>query len=338
METRKVQLSGGTTYTVSLPKTWAIEQNIEAGVGLQLYPQPNGSLRIETAPNDRARDRTATVSVRSIDAGALTRTIEAFYLVGVDSISLIDETNADRAFQRTIAGAISELSGLEILETTEERVVLQNLIDAGSLSVHKSVLRLNHIALAMVRDAIDALLTGDTTLRDAVVGRKTESEKLFGAVLRFFWRSLSNLQAVERLGTSRTELFGYAFLARQLERVADHAVTIAQLTTAAFDPAEAIAQKLESYADRARTIIERGANVLVSDTHVSMAYEATEEAKQLEEDIDSFGYELFWRENPDESHRISQLLEYTKRIAEDGANMATMAIQQAASQNELDAC
>ncbi len=338
METRKVQLSGGTTYTISLPKSWAIEQNIEAGVGLRLFPQPNGSLRIETAPNDRAQNRTATVSVRSIDTGALTRTIEAFYLVGTDSITLIDETNGEWTFHRAIAHAISGLSGLEILETTTEQVVLQNLIDAGGRSVHKRVLRLKRLVLAMVRDAIDTLLTGDVTLNESIADRKTEVETLSWAVVRFFWQSLSDLQAVERLGTSRTELFGYSHLARQLKRVADYAVSIAKLTTHAFDPEAATAQKLESIADRAQTTVELGATVFLSDSHASLAFEATETAEQLEREIDSFRSELFRRDTPAESHRISQLLEYTIHIAQAGVEMASMAIQQAAHQNELDVC
>ena len=47
METRKVQLSGGTTYTVSLPKSWAQEHGIDAGSTLSLYPNRDGSLLIE---------------------------------------------------------------------------------------------------------------------------------------------------------------------------------------------------------------------------------------------------------------------------------------------------
>jgi len=33
METRKVQVTGGSTYTVSIPKTWATENDVEEGNG-----------------------------------------------------------------------------------------------------------------------------------------------------------------------------------------------------------------------------------------------------------------------------------------------------------------
>ena len=35
---RKVQLTGGSTYTISLPKEWATTNDVETGTPLVLYP------------------------------------------------------------------------------------------------------------------------------------------------------------------------------------------------------------------------------------------------------------------------------------------------------------
>lgn len=336
METRKVQLSGGTTYTISLPKSWATEQNIEAGSGLQLHPQANGSLLIETAEGDNEIERAATVDISSFDTDGITQTIQALYLVGVDSITLVDRTNQASEWERTITSLIQRLSGLEILETTEDEIILQNLIDAESISIHKSVLRLKLIILAMHRDAMKAIMNGDEALSQDVIDRDDEADKLFAMVTRYFWRSLSDLQEIERLGQTRTELFGYYYLARQFERVADHAVKIAHLTSTEYNPGDESTETLSSYADRARTIVEHAANVVLSDTHVDMAYEATGDSDQLVNEIDTFSHDLYGRKEPSEIHRISLLLESTKRTAEYGANIATMAIQQATVRDELD--
>ena len=47
METRKVQLSGGTTYTISLPKSWAEEQGIESGSLVSIHPNGDGPLLVD---------------------------------------------------------------------------------------------------------------------------------------------------------------------------------------------------------------------------------------------------------------------------------------------------
>jgi len=43
METRKIQIAGGTTYTVSLPKDWASDHGLEAGARVRVHPYEDGS-------------------------------------------------------------------------------------------------------------------------------------------------------------------------------------------------------------------------------------------------------------------------------------------------------
>jgi phosphate uptake regulator len=336
METRKVQLSGGTTYTVSLPKSWATEQNIEAGSGLQLRPQSNGSLLVETTETDGGVERAATVNISSSDIDGIAQTVHALYVVGIDSITLVDKANQVSEREKTVTNLVGRLSGIEVLETTDDEIVLQNLIDAESISIHKSVLRLKLIILAMHRDAMTAMTGDSETLSQDVIDRDDEADKLFAMVTRYFRRSLSDLGEIERLGHSRDELFEYYYVARQFERVADHAVKIARLASAEYNPGDEVVDTLLSYGDRARTIVEHAANVVLSNAHLNMAYDATIDCDQLVSEIDEFSHDFYSRNEPDEIHRTSLLLESTKRTAEYGANIADIAIQQAARRDELD--
>ncbi len=57
METRKVQVTGGSTYTVSLPKTWATDNGVEAGSVVEFYPESDSLLltpKNETADSWKA--------------------------------------------------------------------------------------------------------------------------------------------------------------------------------------------------------------------------------------------------------------------------------------------
>ena len=47
METRKVQITGGNTYIVSLPKKWVKAAGIKSGDSLRIIPQRDGTLVIE---------------------------------------------------------------------------------------------------------------------------------------------------------------------------------------------------------------------------------------------------------------------------------------------------
>lgn len=48
METRKVYISGGSTYGISLPKKWVKKSNLKAGDSL-IVTEQGGSLLIETS-------------------------------------------------------------------------------------------------------------------------------------------------------------------------------------------------------------------------------------------------------------------------------------------------
>jgi len=335
METRKVQLSGGTTYTVSLPKSWATEHRIDAGSTLRLHPKGNGSLLVEPAGDGGDDERTASVDSNGLDTEGLARTIHALYVVGVDRIRLVDDTTHSTERRSTVTRLAGRLSGLEVLETTDRAITLRNLIDAGSVSIHKSVLRLKLVTLGMHRDAVTAFVTGDRELAETVIERDDEADKLFAMVTRYFRQSLSDLAVIDELDLSRDELFEYYYVARQFERIADHAEKIARLADDSDTPIDELDDSLSSSADRARTIADHAADVALSNAHAEMAYDATADRDALVEELDAFGYELHNRDEPGELHRVSLVLDSIQRTAEYGANIAEMAVQRTVRRDEL---
>jgi len=46
IEVRKVQLTGGATYTVSLPKTWVDQMKLKPRDGIRIDWRPSGALRL----------------------------------------------------------------------------------------------------------------------------------------------------------------------------------------------------------------------------------------------------------------------------------------------------
>jgi len=53
METRKVQVTGGSTYTVSLPKTWANDNDVSAGTTVEFYPEDSELLLTPQSETER---------------------------------------------------------------------------------------------------------------------------------------------------------------------------------------------------------------------------------------------------------------------------------------------
>lgn len=329
METRKVQLSGGTTYTISLPKKWAQEHGIDAGSVLALHPNEDSSLLVEATTDRTTDERTVTVDVSTATDTALRQQILALHAVGFDSVTLTDQTGHGADRQQVVEETLQELSGFELLETSTHRIRLTNLIDAGNVDVRKSVLRLRLVMLAMHRDAISAIITNDEDLARRVVSRDKEADKLFAMVTRHFRRSLTDLHEVEKLAYNRDELFEYYYAARQFERIADHAEKIARFT---LEPDVSIpdgyADKLSELGTTTRSIIDDAADAILTDADIKTANAALAEHDRLVNRLEKLDRDLYDHDVPHEAYVLGLLLDSLHRSAEYGVNVASIAIQQ----------
>ena len=335
MESRKVQLSGGTTYTISLPKSWAQEHSIEAGSTLSLYPNGDGSLLIETKRDRSVENRTTTVDVSTDSDDAIRQRIRAFHAVGSDEVTLLDRaghlTDRRSVVERSLAG----LSGFEMMEAGDSRIRLTNLIDADNVDVRKSALRLRLVVLGMHRDAVTAVLNDDETLARRVIDREREADKLFAMVTRHFRRALSDLQEVEKLDSSRDELFEYYYMSRQLERIADHAEKISQFTLDpdVSVPAE-VGEQIDALASHSRQVIDTAADVVLADGGFEGALDAITERDELRTESQHLDKELYAHEELAEAYVVGLILDSIRRTAEYGANIAEIGIEQVARKSE----
>jgi phosphate uptake regulator len=335
METRKVQLSGGTTYTVSLPKSWANEHGVEAGSTLSLYPNGDGTLLVEVDVDGSTDTRSAALDVSTAGPEAVRQRIHALHAVGFDSVTLSDKTGHSVETRALVEDTVSNLSGFELLEGEDARIELTNLIDADNVDVRKSALRLRLVMLGMHRDAVSAVLNDDESLAQRVIDRDSEADKLFAMVTRHFRRALASLQEVQKLGYSRDELFEYYYISRQFERIADHAEKIARF---AIDPEarvpEDFADRIDGVASSARHVVDTAADVILADGDIQAAHSALATRADLTEEIRTLDRELYTHDDPAEAYVVGLLLDSLRRTAEYGGNVADIAIQQVTRASE----
>lgn len=83
---RKVQLTGGSTYTVSLPKEWAATQGIDVGSTMQLYSRRDRLVLTHDDPD--ADPRRVVIDARECGSADLGPTLAAAYVVGCEEIRI----------------------------------------------------------------------------------------------------------------------------------------------------------------------------------------------------------------------------------------------------------
>jgi len=332
MERRKAQLTGGTTFTVSLPKEWATEVGLETGDTLRLYTQDQ-TLIVEPDWVDDGHWETA-VSVADSSGTEVRRTIEALYTTGFEEIALADPAGLG-ANRREISTTARGFVGLETVEASDTRVSLRSLLDSETVSVEQSTVQLQQTALSMHADAVTAFLDGDGAAAEQIGERDDQVDRLYAMISRHFQRSLVSPRETEALDLDQADLYAYQTTARQLERVADHAEKIAT-RAAQFDRPvpDTFADEIDRTAAAALGVVERATSSVLGDAAVETAHEALDDRDRITDDLEAIERDLHERGVPD-SHLIALVLESLRRTAEYGGNVAETALQTAGRDDRL---
>jgi len=329
METRKVQVTGGSTYTVSLPKDWATANDVSAGSIVEFHSEEDMLL---LSPKREADHVEGTLDISGLSEGhELTRAVMTMYVSGFDVIRL--ETGRISAKQRrVIREATQGLVGLEVIEETAEHVVLQDLLDSSELSVHNAITRMRLVSLTMLEDAVEALITDDDELAHDVQERDDDVDRLWYMVSRVFRTVLRNPTAADEIGFPRETVFDFQSSARQLERIADHATKIADLALEVGEMPDNAAEPLRELRHEAAEVPETAMDALLEEDPED-AVALANDARGMIDDVDARAREVdneIREFDPQAAQVLGLVVDSLSRTADYGANIAESALQKAA--------
>lgn len=217
---------------------------------------------------------------------------------------------------------------MEVVESDEDGITVQNLLDGADFSVRQSVVQLQYVAASSVRETASALVEADAEAVDRIEERTTEADRLFDVLSRHFNRSLRSMEELDRLGISREALFDYYVTASQLEAVTDQSMEIARLIARLDEPIPSdVGEELVGMARTAATTIE-DATTAVLEADSDRGHGALDQLEVVSSSIDDFDDHLFDADDPESippiatrvatrtNVSLSRVVECGRRIAE----------------------
>src|SRR2546427_10799217 len=150
MEGRKLQLTGGSTYVVSLPKHWVVDSGLKAGDTVFLETEPQGSVMIRPRPTERAHLRRRIFEEKGEERrDHLLRKLIGAYIGGFNFIEIRFRPEMG-PFVRRVARDFSRMViGPEGSGETRNSVGIQDLSDTAELSAGKCLRRVHPTGPAM---------------------------------------------------------------------------------------------------------------------------------------------------------------------------------------------
>jgi len=228
IETRKVQITGRSTFVVSLPKKWVKKVNIESGDSLVLMPLADGTLLVNPKLSKQDVPIEEHVELEPQDMDDLTRTFIGAYLAGYDVITIKGHKQLLRSMRRNIRDLSHKVIGMEIIDDGNHAVTVKDLLDASDLSLLKGIKRMYSITRNMLQDSLAALTENDADLADDVTGRDDQVDKLFWLIAKQYNLIVKNVFFASKMDIKPQEALGYLLIGRSVERIADHASKIAR--------------------------------------------------------------------------------------------------------------
>jgi phosphate uptake regulator len=229
MEIRRVQVTGGASFVVTLPKDWAEAQKIAKNDPVGLVVQPDGTLLITKKITEDPEQRVKVIDSSTIaDPALLFRMLIGAYITGFTVIRLTTKQRFP-PFVRTVVRDFTRMTiGQEVVEETETIVTIKDLLNPAEMPFDNTLKRMFVIIKAMHEDAITALDTHNRSLAMDVINRDTDADRLNWLIARQTNMILQNASLSRKMGISPGMAMNYYMLSRIIERVGDHAVRIAE--------------------------------------------------------------------------------------------------------------
>lgn len=242
-EVRRIQLTGKSTYIISLPKRWVMDMNLKAGSQLAISRQSDASLILtpkELVKPVKLGEASVMISQKD-DPNTIVRKIIALYLAGYSLIAVKAKDERVTSLQRNVIKNLvrNKLVGVEVVSDSHNEMKLQVLLSYPELSVESALRRMCLIAISMHEDAMQALRSLDEKLAKDVIMLDDEVDRFGLYIIRQLKAAVQSERILKDIGLeSPRDCLGYRVIVKFVERIADHAVKIAEnalLLDAAID-------------------------------------------------------------------------------------------------------
>jgi phosphate uptake regulator len=247
METRNIQKTGGSSFTITLPKSWVVQNKLEHSGVVEIHTR--NSVQLVIQPNQLVHNHASNLAIDYLSDIHIIRELIGMYISGADEIVVTARSISYE--QRSIIRTTSfKLIGFELFEESSSRIVLKNVANP-TITAPEYLKKMYAIINSMFSDIVRTVETSDRRLAKDIIDRDVEVDRIHLVILRQFNSKLNTMVSDKPNDLPIVELQFYELAALRLERIADHIVRIALMISMLKDKEKIVLNKFE-HADLVR--------------------------------------------------------------------------------------
>jgi len=327
MEIRKVQLTGGSSYVVTLPKDWINARKIQKNDPVGLMIQHDGTLLITSRTDEEPTLRTREISLDNIDTGDVSyihRLLVSAYVAGYNQIILSSQKRIDPSTRESVIEFIQDVIGPEVIDEDTNTMTIKDLLSPTEMPFKNTMKRMHMLVKAMHHDAVQALLDGDRKKAEGVADRDRDVDKLNWLIHRQYSLITADMNLSKKMEVSRDEALFFFIAGRLMERIGDHAVMIAR-NSLLVDRKKMGAKVLETVASASTASLDivTGAMEAWMKSDSLRAHRSIEAFQELAKKCDAIS-DAAMEKGGANSVALSQIAESIRRTGMYGTDIAEM--------------
>jgi phosphate uptake regulator len=307
-----------------LPKKWVDEMDLQTGDPVNIIKNVNNSLSLFPTGSLTTRTMRSKATINQKDSiESIRRKIIAMYLAGYKTIEIKNKGNRIQPNQKQVIRDLvrKNMIGTEIVESSSESVTIQVLTSLPQLSISDSLKRMSLLASAMHRDSIEALKQKNMDLVEEVIGLDDEVDRFSLYIMRNLVLAVQHESILRNIGLQKgSDCISYRVVVKCVERIADHAVSIAKRVKhlkSSLDPE--ILQKISKLSEESLKVFEDSIAALNKRDYSLADIVATDACKIAEKEKE-------FTDNLEESKKYSSIVKFVlediRRTAEYSSDIA----------------
>ncbi|MEM3122631.1 MAG: phosphate uptake regulator PhoU [Nitrososphaerota archaeon] len=219
---RRLQKVGAGTLTVSLPSRWVRAMGLAKGDVVEILEMPDGGLRVSTEGRAGGKRTAVTLdAAKFTDKDLLSRLVVGAYLQGSEEIRIISGEGLSGELQASVTEVLDMLPGVEVVEQTYRRVVIQSFVDPRRFPVEALIKRIQVMLTTIINNLAEAARTGRRELLHDIERIENKLDELYFLCVRQIFIDVKTKSHGEAAPENYLTAIGDRLVVRALEEMAD---------------------------------------------------------------------------------------------------------------------
>lgn len=328
-QTRRIQISGGSTYTISLPKKWIDSLGIKNGDNMTIVKNANRSLMLFPGLDTEKPTKKAVITIGQKDPDeSIRRKIIAMYLNGYKVLQVTSKgVKLLPEHSRLIKDLVRKsMIGTEIVESDSESITIQILTRLPELTFDVALKRMHLMTSNMHREAIDALSKNDSQYGEEIARMDDEVDRFSLYMMRTLIMAIQNASMLYDVGLEQpSDCLNYRTVISRIERIADHAALIAKRIKFLKEPLDSkTLREIQALSGDALSCFDNAILALVKKDHVL----AEKTASKIVEIVEKEKEMMYSMKESKNSTIVKFVLEDLRRTAEYSSDIVEVVINE----------